>query len=409
MSQDDPTKSPFAPPVIGTSLAFREVIEAAVRVAPRDIKVLITGESGVGKNVLARFIHGHSSRSSEPFVALNCAGITESMLASEMFGHVRGSFTGAYRDKMGSLELAHQGTIFIDEIGDMGPHMQALLLRFLESGELQRVGSDAPRTRVDVRVICATNQDLAEMVEKGAFREDLFYRINVVHLQVPALRERVEDIRPLVQHLSEQSGHSLTFSDETLKQFERYRWPGNVRQLQNLIEQLSSQVTERPVELSDLPPTIVTKPLGHFDVRHERRRSIAGDLYDGLTVGDVRFWEDLHPLFTQRDITRADLRQLIRQGLSTTAGSYRGLLQLFGMEAHDYKRLLNFLAAHDCLVDYREYRPAQTGAAGSGPSTRTQSTPGERHRHRQADSPVDAGFGVPPPAVRNGGPDLSSS
>ena len=377
MLQDDfKTGCPLTPTIIGSSPALQDVIEAATRVAARGIKVLITGESGVGKDVLARLIHHRSSRATERFVALNCAGVAESLLESEFFGHVRGSFTGAYRDKMGCLEQAHRGSIFLDEIGDMGPRMQALLLRFLETGELQRVGSDAPPTHVDVRVIAATNRNLVEMVAKGTFREDLFYRINVVHLNVPPLRERVEDIRPLVHHLSARCGASLTFSEEAMALLERHRWPGNVRELQNVIEQLSSLVNGRPVEPSDLPRAVVAKPFGHSEVRRERRRSIAGDLYEGLTEGGVRFWEDIHPLFTQRDITRADLRQLIRKGLSASSGSYRGLLQLFGMEHHDYKRLLNFLAAHDCLIDYREFRPVQHRAVAGTASKRRQSAAG---------------------------------
>ena len=150
--------------------------------------MLITGESGVGKDVVAHFIHNQSPRKAAPFVAVNCAGLTETLLESELFGHVKGSFTGAYRDKRGKIQLAHRGTLFLDEVGEMSLRMQALLLRFLENGEIQAVGSDLPQSRVDVRVIAATNRDLSEEVRQGRFRRDLFYRLNVFPITIPSLR-----------------------------------------------------------------------------------------------------------------------------------------------------------------------------------------------------------------------------
>jgi two-component system NtrC family response regulator len=337
---------------------------SATRVAGSDAKVLVTGESGVGKDVLARFIHAQSSRATGRFIALNCAGVSETLLESELFGHVKGSFTGAYRDKLGSLEQAHEGTIFLDEIGDMSLRMQALVLRFLESGEIQRVGSDTPMRRVDVRVIAATNRDLVDMVAKGVFREDLLYRVNVVHLQVPPLRERVEDIRPLVHHVMTRWGTSLTMSETAMQLLERYRWPGNVRELQNTVEKLVLLASGPAIEASDLPPAILAHRPGHVVPRQERRQTVADNLYEGLTVGGLDFWEDVHTLFTNRDITRADIRQLIRRGLGATTGNYRELLRLYGMDQQDYKRLLNFLAAHECSVDYREFRSVDTGLQG---------------------------------------------
>jgi transcriptional regulator with PAS, ATPase and Fis domain len=343
------------PTIVGSSAALRRLLTRASHAAAKNVKVAITGESGVGKDVLARFIHANSPRAAKPYVALNCAGIAETLLESELFGHVRGSFTGAYRDKAGCFELAHQGTVFLDEIGDMGPRMQALLLRFLETGEIRRVGSDTATTHVDVRIISATNRNLFEMVRKGQFREDLYYRVQVVQLEVPPLRERKEDIRPLLDYMAAKSGDPLTFSDEALRLLESYRWPGNVRELQNVVEQLSSMVHERPVEPSDLPPAVSSRP-GIVEVLHDRRRTVVSELFDGLTSGELHFWDDVHRLFTSRDLTRADLRQLIRRGLMVSSGSYRGLLTLFKMPREDYKPLLNFLAAHDCRVDSRPLR-----------------------------------------------------
>jgi transcriptional regulator with GAF, ATPase, and Fis domain len=356
---------PLAPTVVGSSPVMDHAVSVATRVAASNVKVLITGESGVGKDVFARLIHSRSPRCSEPFVALNCAGVAETLLESELFGHVKGSFTGAYRDKVGSFEQAHRGTIFLDEIGDMGLRMQALLLRFLETGELRRVGSDSHSTRVDVRIVSATNRDLRAMVNKGLFRDDLLYRIDVTRLEVPPLRERSQDIPELVHHLMAKCGGSLTFSTAAMRLLESYRWPGNVRELQNVVEQLVSLVSGRPVEPADLPRTIVATHRDYKHVMQDRRRSIAADLYDGLTSGGMRFWDDVHTLFTNRDITRADLRQLIRRGLAMSGGNYRGLLELFGMEQEDYKRLLNFLAAHDCRVEAKEFKPAARAADSS--------------------------------------------
>src|SRR3990170_3086530 len=186
--------------LIGTSWLMTNLLQEVERVARSDAKVLITGESGVGKELVAQAIHVGSPRAERPFVPVNCAGVPETLLESELFGHVRGSFTGAYRDKAGKLELADGGALFLDEIGEMSLRMQGLLLRFLETGELQKVGTDRAARAVDVRIIAATNRILRDLIAQGQFRDDLFYRLNVVHLVVPPLRERKEDIPGLVQH-----------------------------------------------------------------------------------------------------------------------------------------------------------------------------------------------------------------
>src|SRR5579864_5482047 len=187
--------------LIGTSRLVEELRSEIQHVGRSGAKVLITGESGVGKELVARAIGATSLRANAPFVPVNCAGIPETLLESELFGHVKGSFTGAYRDKPGKLEMASNGTIFLDEIGEMTLRMQGLLLRFLETGEIQKVGAERVAVAPNVRVIAATNRDLRELVGQGQFREDLFYRINVIHLVVPPLRERREDIPPLIDHL----------------------------------------------------------------------------------------------------------------------------------------------------------------------------------------------------------------
>jgi DNA-binding NtrC family response regulator len=348
-----------APVFLGKAPVIEKVRNAAERVARGDAKVLITGESGVGKDVLGRYLHAHSTRASNAFVALNCAGISETLLESELFGHVKGSFTGAHRDKVGKLQLANRGTVFLDEIGEMSLRMQALLLRFLENGEIQPVGADTPAARVDVRVISATNRNLPEMVAAGAFREDLMYRIKVVHLHVPPLRERAEDIRSLIDHAIERTQSGIRIDEDAMQVLERYRWPGNVRELQNVIEQLAWLGTDGQVGVSDLPPSLLAAAPPTILRKHDRRRQVADDLFQTLVAGTHKFWDHVYTLFLNRDITRHDVRELVRRGLAATSGNYRAMLHLFGIEAHDYKRFLNFLAAHDCSVDFRQFR---TGA-----------------------------------------------
>jgi transcriptional regulator with PAS, ATPase and Fis domain len=349
------------PKFVVASRAMKELISIAERAAESTAKVLITGESGVGKDLVARHVHRHSIRKHGPFVAVNCAGLTETLLESELFGHVKGSFTGAYRDKRGKLQLAHRGTLFLDEVGEMSLRMQALLLRFLESGEIQAVGSDESPARVDVRVIAATNRDLGDLVTAGQFREDLLYRLRVIHLHVPPLRERPEDIRALMMHFVSRAERRVEFTDEALRAFERYRWPGNVRELINVVEQVVWLPTTGTVGIDHLPATMrikagVVKPLV------DRRRQVADDLYDALVSQGASFWEHVYPMFLARDITRHDLRQLVRRGLRESGGRYKSLLKLFGMPSGDYRRFMNFLAAHGCGVEFREFR-------GSTPSS----------------------------------------
>jgi len=349
-----------APVIIGESPALKDLMSAATKIATSDAKTLITGESGVGKDVFARFIHANSTRATQRYVALNCASFSETLLESELFGHVKGSFTGAYRDKVGKLQQAHRGTIFLDEIAEMTLRMQAMLLRFLENGEVHLVGSDSPATRVDVRVISATNRDLVGMIDRGEFREDLFYRIKVTHLHVPSLRQRREDIRPLIEHTIARCGKSVMVDEGAMNLLQAYAWPGNVRELQNVVEQLVALAPGDTITADDLPPSIVvSSQAGHAYPKRERRRRVSDELYDGLVSGGLNFWNDVHATFTSRDLTRNDIRQLFRRGLAATGGNYRAVLQLFGMETQDYKRLMNFLAAHDCAIDYREYRQAR--------------------------------------------------
>ena len=344
-----------APVIVAGSAAMLDVLAIARKSAAGNAKVLITGESGVGKDVVARQIHINSKRARGPFVAVNCAGLTETLLESELFGHVKGSFTGAYRDKRGKLQMAHGGTLFLDEVGEMSLRMQALLLRFLETGEIQSVGAHEENVHADVRVIAATNRNLPERVAAGEFREDLLYRLRVIHIHVPPLRERRDDIPLLVAHLLKRGGRPVEISEAAMQLLQRYRWPGNIRELQNVVEQALWFADREIIDVGHLPPTVRTAGEALLPMR-ERRRQVADDLYDALVSGGYSFWEHIHPIFLQRDITRHDIRELVVLGLRTTHGNYRALLRLFGIPAHDYKRFHNFLMAHECKVDYRAFR-----------------------------------------------------
>ena len=334
---------------------MHSLVAAADRAAVSDGKVLITGESGVGKDLISRRIHFRSRRANHPYVPVNCAGLTESLLESELFGHVKGSFTGAYRDKAGKLQAAHGGTVFLDEVGEMSLRMQAMLLRFLENGEIQAVGADTRVTTVNVRVIAATNRNLPELIAAGQFREDLLYRLRVIHIEVPPLRDRREDIPVLVAHFIERTGRAARFTEEAMLCLRRHRWPGNVRELQNVVEQAMWLAHGDVVDVPQLPEAVRVPAQSVLPMR-ERRAQVSDELYTALVHGGYSFWDHIYPLFLSRDITRHDMRELVRRGLSTTRGNYRALLKLFGMSSQEYKRFLNFLAAHQCGADFREFR-----------------------------------------------------
>ena len=226
--------------LIGSGPAMQQVASLISRVGPTEARVLVTGESWTGKELVAAAIHAASRRHGRAFVTVNCAAIPRDLVESEMFGHERGSFTGATERRLGRFELAHGGTLFLDEVGDLSQEAQAKLLRTLETGELQRIGAETAM-RIDARVIAATNRQLEEAVSSGAFREDLYFRLNVFPIRLPPLRERLEDLPALVAHLAERvrPRHAARFTDSALDALASYSWPGNVRELANLVERLS--------------------------------------------------------------------------------------------------------------------------------------------------------------------------
>jgi two-component system response regulator AtoC len=255
--------------VVGKGRAMARVFQLLETVAPTNSTILITGETGTGKEVVARAIHHNSPRHMFRFVALNCTAIPETLLEAELFGHVRGAFTGAVGNRQGRLEQAHKGTFFLDEVGTMSTALQTKLLRVLQEREFERVG-DSHTTKVDVRVIAATNSDLPRMVADGQFREDLFYRLNVIPVQLPPLRERKEDIPLLVQHFldkfraeanSGQPRAPMTVAQDAIRRLMAYSWPGNVRQLENAIERAVAMSAGRSqIDVTDLPEEIQQAP-----------------------------------------------------------------------------------------------------------------------------------------------------
>lgn len=260
-------------PIIFKSEVMRSLLDMVDRVAPTLANVLIQGESGTGKELIARRLHERSTRAHRPFLALNCATLKDSLLESELFGHEKGAFTGAIQKKIGMAEAANGGTLFLDEIGELSLSVQTKLLRFLQEGEFYRVGGKDV-IKVDVRVICATNRDLEQEVQKGNFREDLYYRVNTILLETTPLRRRKEDIPVLIQHFMQKGRVNLgrpilKFSDAALKALLSYDWPGNIRELENLCERLQVLAETDVVELSDLPDQIVqrkqTDPTRDYD------------------------------------------------------------------------------------------------------------------------------------------------
>ncbi|MHC4505500.1 MAG: sigma-54-dependent transcriptional regulator [Planctomycetota bacterium] len=263
--------------IVGRSAVMREVLRATAKAASTSATVLITGESGTGKELVARAVHYNSPRASAPFVPVNCGGIPEALLESELFGHTKGAFTGAAEARAGLFHAADAGTIFFDEISEMSLSMQVKLLRVLQDKEVWMVGSNRPR-KVDVRILAATNIDLPSLVKGGTFREDLFYRLNVITITVPPLRERGDDVLLLVRHFAQRFGRELGkpsphFSDDVLRIFSNHRWPGNVRELENVIQRLVVMAEGDRVEVPDLPSVM--------------RFSVSGELGLDRTLAEV--------------------------------------------------------------------------------------------------------------------------
>ena len=353
--------------LIGLSNATRRILEEIECAATTDAKVLITGESGVGKEVVAQMVHQRSRRNHARLIAINCAGVPDSLLASELFGHMRGSFTDAYRDKEGWLEQAHRGTIFLDEVGEMSLQMQAILLRFLENGEIQRVGSERRSSVVDVRLIAATNRVLIDRVTAGEFREDLFYRLNVIHIEIPPLRERKEDVRPLIEYFLRSFSESYrvappSLTPDAVRQLECAPWPGNVRQLRNVIERMVVKAPDDVIKIADLPREVLSLSADASRPADSVPRVDIDGLFGRMVRNGETFWTAVYQPFMARDLTRDDVRLLVRQALTHTHGGYKAVAALFNVP-RDHRRFVSFLRKYDCHVPEQDFHAASAGLA----------------------------------------------
>ena len=315
--------------IIGRSTVMEALYRIVERVAKTDSTVLITGESGTGKELIANAIHYNSGRKDKPFVPINCGAIPEELLESELFGHEKGAFTGAIKERRGRFELAHQGTIFLDEIGEMSPKLQVKLLRVIQERKYERIGG-ARTINVDVRILAATNKDMDKAIAEGVFREDLFYRLNVIPIHVPPLRDRGGDIAILVQHFLKQHCEKKDiqpkrFSISALEGLERYDWPGNVRELENVIERLVILSEGSEIEFEELPPRI----------RQKQNLDQCAD----LQVGDVGI--DLKKILDDLE------NRLIMEALQKAGGVKNKAAQLLGLNRTTLiekmkKRKINF-------------------------------------------------------------------
>jgi transcriptional regulator with GAF, ATPase, and Fis domain len=359
--------------LIGTRGATRALENDIDLAARSDARVLITGETGVGKDLIARLIHQRSSRRLAPLATVNCAGLTDTLIESELFGHTRGSFTDAYRDKPGILESAPNGTVFLDEVGEMSPRMQASLLRFLETGEIQRVGATSAMTCANVRIIAATNRDLHAAVAEGTFRQDLFYRLDVIHIVVPPLRERREDIPALLEHFLEyyvrhHRTSARAWSPDAIDLLSAYDWPGNVRQLRNAVERMVLRSAGARVEADDVPVDLqvngITTTASAAKASAGHGGSEVRDLLRRMVDAGESFWSTVYGPFMSRDLRRDELKAILKEGLERTGGSYRLVVRLFNMPDADYKRFLSFLRTYGCHLPYRTFR-VEAGSARS--------------------------------------------
>ncbi len=314
------------PDIIGSAPAMQEVFRAIGRLSKSHMTVLLTGESGTGKELVAQALHRHSPRAANPFIAINTAAIPSELLESELFGHEKGAFTGATAQRLGRFEQAHTGTLFLDEIGDMPSALQTRLLRVLADGKFFRVGGHHS-VKVDVRVIAATHQDLEAHVKAGTFREDLYHRLNVIRLQLPPLRDRIEDVLELAEHFLKVTASELDIEPKRLRPralecFSRYSWPGNVRQLENVCRRATIMAPAQEIDLEDLPAELTSGTEGKLpDVRDDWEMNLKKWAERRAVTGDMPILDEAVPRFE---------RIMIRVALAQTRGRRQDAAKLLG-------------------------------------------------------------------------------
>jgi two-component system nitrogen regulation response regulator GlnG len=339
--EESTTEARRIPEMLGQAPAMQEVFRAIGRLSRSSMTVLITGESGTGKELVARALHRHSPRANKAFIALNTSAFTADLLESELFGHEKGSFTGADAQRRGRFEQADGGTLFLDEIGDMSPQLQTRLLRVLAEGEFYRVGGQVP-VRVDVRVIAATHQDLEERVKQNLFREDLLHRLNVIRIEVPPLRQRREDIPELLMHYLTDAAVELgvepkTLTPEAAAALSSFDWPGNVRQLVNACRRLTVTAPGREIKAEDIPSDLGGVP-GPAKLQDEWTRQLTNWAEKRLAAGETPLLDDAMPEFE---------RTLIRAALRKAEGGRQEAAKLLGWGRNTLTRKLKELAMDD--------------------------------------------------------------
>ncbi|MEE8348670.1 MAG: sigma 54-interacting transcriptional regulator [Acidobacteriota bacterium] len=339
--------------IVGKHAVMQKLFAEIKSAASSNSTVLIAGESGTGKELVAQGIHSLSDRRRERFLPINCSALPPDLIESELFGHSRGSFTGAVEGKLGLFEAASKGTLFLDEIDTMPVGLQSRLLRVLEEKKIRRLGETEQRP-IDVRVVAASNQALNGLIRKGEFREDLYHRLNVCQIRVPPLRKRLSDLPFLIRYilagLNGETGNEKDVSDAALLLLTRYSFPGNVRELENIIESAYHLTVGRSISSEHIAWRLEDYPVPHNKSSHVET------IVEVLASGKGDFWGTVRDPFLDRDLSREEVRQIIALGLGVCNGRYRRLIKHFNLPDRDYKRFLSFLSNHNCKVNFRQFR-----------------------------------------------------
>jgi transcriptional regulator with GAF, ATPase, and Fis domain len=335
--------------IVGRHPRLAATLERAASIARSESPVLITGETGTGKELFTRALYLLSSRSESPFLSINCAQYQEGqIIASELFGHKRGSFTGAVADHRGLFEAANGGMVFLDEVAELSLSAQAMLLRLLSEGEIVPVGETRPR-RLDVRTVVATNRNLREMVASGRFRADLYYRLRCLHLTLPPVRDRGDDWEIIADHyldgLSTSARVRKRFSEEAMAMLSQHPWPGNVREIRGVADTGFHVCNGQVIAPEDFAGAL-DEPTTIEQSAAPPHRPTAAATFARLIAGEGTFWDLVHQPYLDRDLNRVQVREIISQGLAHSGGSYKRLLIAFGMAEQDYLRFMDFLRHH---------------------------------------------------------------
>jgi transcriptional regulator with GAF, ATPase, and Fis domain len=338
--------------LIGRHPLLSAALEKIVRFAASSSPVLITGETGTGKELFARAVFLNAQRHRRTFLSVNCAQyVGTELIASELFGHRKGSFTGAHNEHRGIFEEADGGFVFLDEVGDLPPQAQAMLLRTLSEGEIVPVGSTQVK-RVDVRVVAATSRDLAPMIASGKFRADLYYRLRPLHVHVPPVRARGDDWEMIADYyldcFNRQARVSRELSLEARRALRTHRWPGNVREVKSVVDTGFHICTGAQIAPEDLAGAL---EVAARDVQDTGNQAAIDEICGRMAAGEDSFWDTVHRPFLDRDLNRAEVREIISAGLQSSRGSYKRLMAVFGMASGDYLKFMDFLRHHRLKPD----------------------------------------------------------